>query len=129
LAVKTVGLTFSLNFHAFDVINNELLAQGTGVNFSANRDALTLYPFWTAVFYFSYPIGNVYGVQVGAWGDTGEVAYCWEQGFLGSSQNTFENSPFEQSNSGGSLLGLAVIALIGIVVMVAVVLIVKKNCK
>ncbi|MDR2707923.1 MAG: hypothetical protein LBB87_04180, partial [Nitrososphaerota archaeon] len=110
-------------------INNELLAQGTGVNFSAGRDALTLYPFWTAVFYFSYPIGNVYGVQVGVWGDTGEVAYCWEQGFLGNSQNTYDDSPSEQTNSTGNLLGLAVFALVVFVAVVVVVVFVKKNRK
>jgi len=59
-------------------INAELLEQGTGVSFSAERAALTLYPFWTAVFYFSWPIGNIHGAQVGVWGDTGEVAYCYE---------------------------------------------------
>ncbi|MGD6933090.1 MAG: hypothetical protein ACQCN5_02675 [Candidatus Bathyarchaeia archaeon] len=66
-------------------INNELLEQGTGVKFSKDRDALTLYPMWTGVFYFGRAVGNVVGVQVGVWGDSGEVAYCYEYGHLGSS--------------------------------------------
>ncbi|MCL1971169.1 MAG: hypothetical protein FWF66_06940 [Candidatus Bathyarchaeota archaeon] len=124
-----VGLLMISGQQYNNPINNELLAQGTGVSFSADRDALTLYPFWSAVFYFSYPIGNVYGVQVGVWGDTGEVAYCWEQGFLGNSQNTYNDSTVEPSNS-GNLLGLAVIiALIAVVIMVVVVMFIKKNRK
>jgi hypothetical protein len=124
-----VGLLMISGQQYNNPINNELLAQGTGVSFNADRDALTLYPFWSAVFYFSYPIGNVYGVQVGVWGDTGEVAYCWEQGFLGNSQNTYDDSTVEPSNS-GNLLGLAVVvALIAVVVMVVVVMFIKKNRK
>ncbi|MDR2707593.1 MAG: hypothetical protein LBB87_02440, partial [Nitrososphaerota archaeon] len=102
----------------------------------------TLYPFWTAVFYFSYPIGNVYGVQVGVWGDTGEVAYCWETGSLGSSDVPSNgssdvpsngSSSSEQSKSFGDLLSRAIVALIvGLIVIVAVMVVVvfvKKNRK
>jgi len=107
-------------------INNELLEQGAGVTFSADRDALTLYPFWSAVFYFSWPIGNIYGVQVGVWGDTGEVAYCWEYGFLGGSQYPTDGASSGTPSSYYYMLGLVVIALITIV---AIVVFVKKNRK
>jgi hypothetical protein len=110
-------------------INNELLEQGVGVSFSADRAALTLYPFWSAVFYFSWPIGNVYGVQVGVWGDTKEVAYCWEYGFLGGSQSPSVRSSSEQSSPYDNLLGIAVIALIAIIAMAVVVMFIKKTHK
>lgn len=52
---------------------------------SVHGDSLTLYPQWHFIFYFGKPIGNVLGVEVGVWADTGEVAYSNVYGHLGGS--------------------------------------------
>jgi hypothetical protein len=50
---------------------------------NVTRDPLALYPLWQMVFYFHDNIGDVVGVQVGVWGDSEEVAYISEYGYLG----------------------------------------------
>jgi catechol 2,3-dioxygenase-like lactoylglutathione lyase family enzyme len=50
---------------------------------NATRDPLGLYPHWKMVFYFDR-IGNTYGIQVGVWGDTTEIAYISPVGSLGA---------------------------------------------
>ena len=50
---------------------------------NATRDPLALYPQWQMVFYFNKSIGGAVGIQVGVWGDTKEVAYISEYGYLG----------------------------------------------
>jgi hypothetical protein len=50
---------------------------------NVTRDPLALYPLWQMVFYFHENIGDVVGVQVGVWGDSEEVAYISEYGYLG----------------------------------------------
>jgi hypothetical protein len=42
------------------------------------RSVLTLYPLWYFQFYFNSSVG----IQVGVWGDTGEVAYCNAFGYF-----------------------------------------------
>ncbi|MDR0318928.1 MAG: hypothetical protein LBI09_02715 [Nitrososphaerota archaeon] len=109
--------------------NNNLLEQGVGVSMGNTvRDALMLYPLWSAVFYFSQPIGNIEGVQVGVWGDTREVAYCDVNGYLGSSQYSYGGSLSDQTKY-GDLLGVAVVALIVIVTIAAIAVFVKKKHK
>jgi len=49
------------------------------------RDPLTLYPYWQLHFYFNESIAGNVGVQVGVWGDTGEIIYCSGHGYLGAS--------------------------------------------
>jgi hypothetical protein len=49
------------------------------------RDPLMLYPLWHFIFYFSSPINNVLGVEVGVWADNGEVSYSNIYGVLGPS--------------------------------------------
>ena len=46
------------------------------------RDPLTLYPYWAVLFYFNETIAGVEGMQVGVWGDTGEILYCSGFGYL-----------------------------------------------
>jgi hypothetical protein len=62
---------------------------------SVHGDPLTLYPQWHLIFYFGKPIGNVLGVEVGVWADTGEVAYSNVYGHLGGSITTVP----EQTNT------------------------------
>jgi hypothetical protein len=80
-------------------LNDALLAEGAGVNSgNTTRNPLALYPFWSMIFFFSEPIGNIAGIQVGLWGDTKEIAYCYEYGYLGSSgQPSTSTSEPEQS--------------------------------
>jgi hypothetical protein len=52
---------------------------------NVTRDPLALYPLWEMVFYFSKPVGDTVGVQVGIWGDSKEILFCSEYGYLGAS--------------------------------------------
>lgn len=109
--------------------NNDLLEQGIGVSMgNTMRDALTLYPLWTATVYFSQPIGNIDG-QIGVWGDTKEIAYCSEYGFLGGSQYNYADVSSGQSNTYDNLIGIAIIALIVITSMAIVAVFIKKTHK
>ena len=49
---------------------------------NATRDPLVLYPLWETVLYFSERVGSVYGIAVGVWGDTTEIAYITPYGYL-----------------------------------------------
>jgi len=60
------------------------------------RDPLTLYPYWQLHFYFNESIAGNVGVQVGVWGDTGEIIYCSGHGYLGSSGPSSEQDTTEQ---------------------------------
>jgi hypothetical protein len=48
-----------------------------------SRDPLMLYPYWAVHFYFNESIGGNVGIQVGVWGDTGEILYCSGFGYYG----------------------------------------------
>jgi hypothetical protein len=50
---------------------------------NATRDPLALYPLWETVLYFSKNISNAYGIAVGVWGDTKEIAYITPYCYLG----------------------------------------------
>jgi hypothetical protein len=52
-----------------------------------SRDPLTLYPYWQLHFYFNGSIAGIQGVQVGVWGDTGEIIYCSGFGYFGASRH------------------------------------------
>jgi hypothetical protein len=55
------------------------------------RDPLTLYPSWAFYFYFpGEKIAGCEGIQVGIWGDTGEIRDCSEFGYYGTSDPTNE---------------------------------------
>jgi len=60
------------------------------------RDPFTLYPYWQVHFYFNESIAGNTGIQVGVWGDTGEIIYCSGFGYLGSSGTTNEQDTTEQ---------------------------------
>jgi hypothetical protein len=50
------------------------------------RDPLTLYPYWAVLFHFNETIAGLQGMEVGVWGDTGEIIYCSGFGYLGPSE-------------------------------------------
>jgi hypothetical protein len=67
------------------------------------RDPLTLYPYWQFQFYFNESIAGNTGIQVGVWGDTGEIVYCSGFGYLGdpdtsNDQDTTSNTPSDISS-------------------------------
>ncbi len=114
-------------------LNDALLAKGVGVNSgNTTRNPLALYPFWSMVFFFSEPIGNIAGIQVGLWGDTKEIAYCMEYGYLGNSgqtstgdteqtpTSTLDNSG-QASNTQASFLSTEIITCIVLAAIVAIV--------
>ena len=57
------------------------------------RDPLTLYPYWQYYFYFNETILGYDGMQVGVWGDTGELVYCSGFGHLGTLEPTIPEFP------------------------------------
>ena len=48
---------------------------------STSRDPFILYPYWNIRFYFKEEISRISGIDVGIWGDTGEISYCSIFGF------------------------------------------------
>lgn len=63
-----------------------------------SRHPLTLYPYWQIHFYFNETIAGNTGIQVGVWGDTGEIIYCSGFGYLGTSGPTNDQDTTEQPN-------------------------------
>jgi hypothetical protein len=61
------------------------------------RDPLTLYPYWQYYFYFNETIAGNSGVQVGVWGDTGELIYCSGFGYYGTWGTNDEQQNNEQT--------------------------------
>lgn len=73
---------------------------------NTTRDSLMLYPFWHFIFYFSEPVGHTIGLEVGVWGDTKELSYCHEYGYLGDLGSTPQSSSGQSSNQTGQLNSL-----------------------
>lgn len=82
--------TIVMNMIPGEIYNDEVNKANPVVSAgNATRDPMALYPLWETVCYFSKNIGNVYGIAVGVWGDTKEIAYITPYGYLGTSE---ENS-------------------------------------
>ncbi|MCW4011325.1 MAG: hypothetical protein NWF05_12035 [Candidatus Bathyarchaeota archaeon] len=64
-----------------DSLNAEIHYADSG---SIVREPLMLYPEWVFIFYFDKNIGDMTGVQVGVWGDTGEIVLCTAYGHYGN---------------------------------------------
>jgi hypothetical protein len=67
------------------------------IHSNMSRDPLTLYPYWQIHFYFNESIAGNTGIQVGVWGDTGEILYCSGFGYFGVSGTTNEQDTTEQT--------------------------------
>jgi hypothetical protein len=92
------------------------------------RNSTTLYPFWAIEYYFDEPIYSDYGIQVGIWGDTKQVAFCQSLTTLG------DYPPTSTAQSAGNVVSLAVpLAVAGAIILVvaisAVVVIKKRRSK
>jgi len=86
----------------FNLIPGAESSQAMGISndtSSVHGDPLTLYPLWHFIFYFGKPIGNIAGVEVGVWADTGEVAYSNVYGHLEGSVITTPQSSGENTNN------------------------------
>lgn len=109
---------------------------------NATRDPLALYPLWLMVFYFNKSISGAVGIQVGVWGDTKEIAYISEYGYLGASEGnpatpttptepstTPSENPAEPENSNPplSLYLIGGAAAVAIAVAVAAVALKKRS--
>jgi hypothetical protein len=84
--IQTINVANLLNGRV-DVFFSMLPYSGSKENFPSNltRNASTLYPYWQFHFDFNKSIAGNEGVQVGVWGDTGEIIYASGYGYLGSS--------------------------------------------
>lgn len=72
-----------LNMVPGEIYNDELSKEiGIVSGGNATRDPMALYPLWETVLYFSERVGSVYGIAVGVWGDTKEIAYITPYGYL-----------------------------------------------
>lgn len=72
-----------LNMVPGEIYNDELSKKiGIVSGGNATRDPMALYPLWETVLYFSKRVGSVYGIAVGVWGDTTEIAYITPYGYL-----------------------------------------------
>ena len=101
--------TIDLNMIPGQTYNNSL---NNALNFASmgntTRNPLTLYPLWQTIFYFSKHIGDAVGIQVGVWGDTKEIAYVSEYGFLGDTGESAaptsqpSESPFQSTQAATS---------------------------
>ncbi|MGB9853460.1 MAG: hypothetical protein ACPLRY_01430 [Candidatus Bathyarchaeales archaeon] len=99
-------------------------------------DPLTLYPGWHIKLYFDklYP-GNVYGVEVAIWADTGEVHDIRTLFLMGyyppngdtNGENSNQVEPNEDYNN-GTCLNLTQIAWIFVLISIAIVLGATKVC-
>jgi hypothetical protein len=103
-------------------------------NGNMTRNPLALYPIWQTIFYFSQPIENIAGIQVGVWGDTKEIAYCSTYGFLGNSQapssSTAQPSASPQVTQAATLLSVVLCAILAIAITATTAaLIIKKRSK
>jgi len=72
-----------LNMVPGEIYNDEVnKANPTVSGGNATRDPMALYPLWETVLYFSKSVGSVHGIAVGVWGDTKEIAYISEYGYM-----------------------------------------------
>ncbi len=72
-----------LNMVPGEIYNDELSKKiGIVSGGNATRDPMALYPLWDTVLYFSKRVGSVYGIAVGVWGDTKEIAYITPYGYF-----------------------------------------------
>jgi len=103
---------------------------------NTTRHPLSLYPLWQTMFYFSQPIGDIAGIQVGVWGDTKEIAYCETFGFLGNlgpsptSTDDLEPSSSTSTNQPSPSLPPAIIipaVLAATIVIILAAIVVKKK--
>ncbi|XHH08600.1 MAG: hypothetical protein ACFCUE_13675 [Candidatus Bathyarchaeia archaeon] len=83
----------------YDVSFSMIPYSGTSEASAGNmsRNSSTLYPYWQFHFLFNETIGGCIGVQVGVWGDTGEIVYASGYGLLGVSDISTGELPSSQT--------------------------------
>lgn len=102
------------------------------------RDPLTLYPFWQYYIYFNETILGYDGIQIGVWGDTGELVYCSGFGYYGTfdlpteqdtSSQSFNSQPPEGTLKKSTLAVAASLVAVSILSISAIALHRKKRSK
>lgn len=98
------------------------------------RDSTLLYPFWDVVVDFDGVYHRYYGIQVGIWADTGEVAYCHALSGLGGSQAEDSTQAESTSQSGINSpppLRLDIVAVVSTIIIITALamLVIKKKHK
>ncbi|MFA5364993.1 MAG: hypothetical protein WC325_07445 [Candidatus Bathyarchaeia archaeon] len=115
--------------------------QEDNISSKITRDPLTLYPYWQFQFYFNESIGGNAGIQVGVWGDTGEIVYCSGFGYFGNpdtsnDQDTTSLTPPDQSSeenkenysiNPSDLVGILSLVAVSVIILVSVVALRRKR--
>jgi hypothetical protein len=98
--IRTISVSDLLNGRV-DVSFSMLPYSGTNKDFPTRieRNASTLYPYWQFQFSFNKTIVGNEGVQVGVWGDTGEIIYASGYGYLGAPNISNGQLPSDVPNS------------------------------
>jgi hypothetical protein len=107
----------SLNMVSGQSFNNTLNNTLNFVNSSVVREPLVLYPLWGAFVYFTTPLGNIDGIQVGIWGDTSEVAQLNTFSQLQHTLTPIATPPTAPNN--GLTIALIVVAVMVVLAVVA----------
>jgi hypothetical protein len=95
------------------------------VSFSMIPRNSALYPFWSVYYYFDKPVYSDYGIQVGLWGDTKQIAYCQGLTTLGDPPPTSAAQSADNANSPAVLLAVA--GAIVLVVAISAAVVIKKR--
>ncbi len=103
----------------------------TDVTFSLQpRNNTELYPSWIVTYYFAKPYGQNHGIEVGIWGDTGQVVFCKPLVILGESDPSESTKQPTLNDDLGINTLLAIIAGTGLIVIITTVgIIIKKRRK
>jgi len=75
-----IYLDYGLTDVEFNLVDEPVKAE----LFMYPKETLTVYPFWRVELYFDKYYYSAYGIQVGIWADTGEIASCESLSGLGS---------------------------------------------
>jgi len=86
------------------------------------REPLTLYPFWRVTLYLdkTYP-GNIIGIVVGVWADTGEVRYIETLSYGGATFPEDMGVPTEQVSPQPTDVTLIVMIAAGVMIVIGVI--------
>ena len=119
------------------------------LSMTPRNDYNILYPFWYVEIYFNKSYGNEYGIQVGIWADTKEIAYCQAMGVLGtfgtpdpsstsaqpslsptpSTSNSKTSNPTTTASSNSQIPEVSTIGTLAIVTMSSIIILIMLKTK
>jgi hypothetical protein len=126
-AAQNLMLEFTSENGSTYYVKPDLTDVTTEVSFDmqARPNSTTLYPAWLVTYYFAEPYNQDYGIQLGIWGDTKEVAYCHPLVILGDSTPSDSSNPSTKGIQIPESVLLVVFAL-GLIAIIAVLTIVIR---